>query len=298
MSVNVKRMPKSDRRVILLFSLPALIPLAVFWIYPMLDTLRISGTDWDYMSPAFNYVGLDNYLQLLKDSSFHRVLVNTLYFCAGTTALAIAAGFILAALLFRLGRREGLYRSVLFLPWITPAIAVSIVWVWIFNPETGLANFLLSAVGLPKLPWIESSVWAMPAVIILTVWKNAGYNMIFFLSSMYKVPEQLYEAADIDGASGLSKLWHITLPYISPTTFFLIIVNLIESMQAYDQILILTQGGPAGSTRTILYYYFQLAFTQFNMGQATAAAVYLVIITASLSAVNFIISNKWVNYGE
>lgn len=298
MSVNVKKMPKSDRVVILLFILPALIPLVVFWIYPMLETLRISGTDWDYMSPEYNYVGLENYLHLLKDSSFHRVLANTLYFCAGTSMLALLAGFILAALLFRLGKGEGLHRSVLFLPWITPGIAVSIVWVWIFNPETGFANFLLSILGIPGLPWIESSVWAMPAVILLSVWKSTGYNMIFFLAAMYKVPEQLYEAADIDGAPSLRKLWHITLPYISPTTFFLVIVDLIETMQAYDQILILTQGGPAGSTRTILYYYFQLAFSQFNMGQATATAVFLVIITASLAAVNFNVSKRWVNYGE
>lgn len=298
MGQKIKKVLNSDRMVIMLFILPALIPLTVFWIYPMLDVLRISGTDWDYMSSDYNYVGLDNYLNILKDPVFHRVLANTLYFCAGVSILAILSGLVIAILLFRLGKREGLYRSLLFLPWITPGIAVSIVWVWIFNPETGLANFLLSLAGIPKLPWIESSVWAMPAVIILSVWKSAGYNMIFFLAAMYRVPEQLYEAGDIDGASSLHKLFHITLPSISPTTFFLVIVDLIECMQAYDQILILTQGGPAGSTRTILYYHFQLAFTQFDMGQATAAAVFLVLITALLAVANFHISRKWVNYSE
>ncbi len=293
---NIKKFFKSDRIVILIFTLPALIPLAVFWIYPVLDTFRISTTDWDYMSPDYNFVGLGNYLNLLKDSDFYDVILNTLYFSAGTTILTLISGLIIALLVFKLGKGEGFYRSVLFLPWITPAIAVSIVWAWVFNPETGLANFLLSLVGVPKLPWIESSVWAMPAIIIMTVWKNAGYNMIFFLTAMHIVPEQLYEAADIDGASWLTKLLHVTLPSISPTTFFLIIVDLIECMQAYDQILILTQGGPAGSTRTLLYYYFQLAFTQFNMGHATAAAVFLVILTALLSVLNFYISKKWVVY--
>lgn len=293
---SIKRLFNSDRITIFLFILPALIPLAVFWIYPVLDTFRISTTDWDYMSPAYNFVGFDNYLNLLKDTDFYDVIFNTLYFSIGTSVLTLLSGLIIALLVFKLGKGEGFYRSVLFLPWITPAIAVSIVWAWIFNPETGLANFFLSITGLPKLPWIESSVWAMPAVIIMSVWKYAGYNMIFFLTAMYKVPEQLYEAADIDGASNFSKLWHITLPSISPTTFFLIIVNLIECMQAYDQILILTQGGPAGSTRTLLYYYFQLAFTQFNMGHATAAAVFLVILTAVLSILNFYTSKKWVNY--
>lgn len=293
---KIKRTLHSDRTVIFLFLLPALVPIAVFWIYPMLDTIRISATDWDYMSPQYNYVGFDNYLQLLNDSDFHKVLFNTLYFCVATSMLAIVLGLLMAYLLSGLKRFAGFFRSVLFLPWITPAIAVSIVWAWIFNPDTGLANFLLSLVGIPGLPWIESSEWAMPAVIIVSVWKICGYNMIFFLSAMYRVPVQLYESADIDGATGFQKLLHITLPYISPTTFFVIIVDLIECMKAYDQILILTQGGPAGSTRTILYYFYQLAFTQFNMGQATATAVFLVIITAFLSGINFFFSRKWVNY--
>ena len=296
MKKGVKELCRSDRMVILLFTLPAFIPILVFWIFPMLDTIRISGTNWDYMSPHYNFVGLDNYLQLLTDSDFHKVLINTLSFSLVTSVLSISLGLIMAHLLHGLGKLEGFFRSVLFLPWITPAIAVSIVWVWIFNPETGLANFLLSMGGIPKLPWIESSEWAMPAVIIVSVWKICGYNMIFFLSAMCRVPKHLYEAADMDGASNLYKLIHITLPYISPTTFFLIIVNLNDCMQAYDQILILTQGGPAGSTRTILYYFYQLAFTQFNMGQATATAVFLVFITASLAGINFFVSKKWVNY--
>ncbi|MCI1966473.1 MAG: sugar ABC transporter permease [Oscillospiraceae bacterium] len=296
MEIRKKKWFHSDQLVILLFILPALLPILVFWIYPMLETIRISTTDWDYMSPQYNYVGLENYKQLLGDSSFHRALFNTLYFCVATSVLAILLGLFLAYLISGLKKCAGFFRSTFFLPWITPTIAVSIVWVWIFNPETGLMNFLLSLAGLPQLPWIESSQWAMPAVIILSVWRICGYNMIFFLAAMYRVPKQLYEAADMDGASNIHKFVHITLPYISPTTFFVIIVDLIDSMKAYDQILILTQGGPAGSTRTILYYFFQLAFEQFNMGQATATAVFLVLITASLSAVNFYFSKKWVNY--
>lgn len=287
---------RSEAAVALLFILPALIPLIVFWLYPMLETMRVSGTDWDYMSPKYNYVGLDNYTQLLGDPDFHKALFNTLYFCFATSLAAIVFGLILANLLSGMKKFAGFFRSAFFLPWVTPTVAVSIVWVWIFNPDTGMANFLLSLFGGPKLPWIESSVWAMPAVIIVSVWRICGYNMIFFLSAMSRVPQQLYEAADIDGASNFHKLLHITLPCISPTTFFVVIVDLIDCMKAYDQILILTQGGPAGSTRTILYYFYQLAFEQFNMGQASAVAVFLVIITATLSGINFYASKKWVNY--
>lgn len=170
----------SDRVVILLFTLPALIPIVVFWIYPMLETIRISTTDWDYMSPKYHYVGLDNYLQLICDPDFHNALFNTLYFCAATSVSAILLGLFLACLVSGLKRGAGFFRSVFFLPWITPTIAVSIVWVWVFNPETGLMNFLLSLVGIPKLPWIESSQWAMPAVIILSVWRISVTIWSFF----------------------------------------------------------------------------------------------------------------------
>ncbi|WP_257391527.1 carbohydrate ABC transporter permease [Cytobacillus gottheilii] len=279
-----------------LFILPALVPLIIFWIYPMFYSLYISFTDWDYMSADYNIVGIKNYQDLLKDPIFYEVLWNTLYFSMGVVVPSVFGGLFLALLLMKNQRGMGLLRTFIFSPWVTPAVAISIVWSWIFEPSYGLANWILSIFNVPALEWTSSPTWAMPAIIIVSVWKGLGWCMIFYLNALNKVPESLYEAAALDGASSWKKFIHITLPLISPTTFFLIMITTVDALQAYDQIQVLTQGGPAGSTRTILYLYYQAAFEQFNMGKATAVATVLVIITAALSIVQFVFSRKWVHY--
>ena len=191
---------------------------------------------------------------------------------------------------------SGFFKFILFSPWITPTVAVSIVWTWIFNPDSGLANAVLKFFHLPALQWINSSQTALLSVIIVTVWKSLGYAMIFYLSALEKVPSELYEANGLDGANAWQRFRDVTLPCISPTTFFLLIVTMVNSLQAYDQIQILTQGGPSGSTRTLLYMYYQLGFEEYDMGQATAVAIVLIAITVLLSVVQFIISKKWVHY--
>ncbi|PLR87869.1 carbohydrate ABC transporter permease [Bacillus sp. V33-4] len=276
--------------------LPALILLLLFWFIPMAVSLFISFTDWDYISPTLSFVGLENYSSLFTDKEFYKVLLNTLSFVVFTVVPIMAIGLGLALALNKKVAGSTVYKAILFSPWVTPMVAVSIVWSWIFQPEVGLLNFLLSALGLPKIDWLGSSTWAMPAVIIVTVWKGIGWVMIFYLEALQRVPVDLYESASIDGAPRWRRFRHITLPMISPTTFFLLIVTTIDALQAYDQIQVLTQGGPAGSTRTLLYMYYQLAFEQFNMGQATAVATLLVLITALLSAIQFLTSKRWVHY--
>ncbi|NKE07946.1 sugar ABC transporter permease [Bacillus selenatarsenatis] len=280
----------------LIFLLPALIPLGVFWVYPMFYSLYISFTDWDYMSSDYSFVGLGNYFDLFGDPLFYGVLWNTLYFSVGVVVPSVFGGLLLALLLVRKQKGMGFYRTLIFSPWVTPAVAVSIVWSWIYEPQVGLANWLLTSFNLPALEWTSSTTWAMPAVIIVTIWKGLGWCMIFYLNALKKVPQSLYEAASLDGASSMQRFLYITLPLISPTTLFLVIITAVDALQAYDQIQVLTQGGPAGSTRTILYMYYQSAFEQFNMGQATAVATVLVILTASLSLLQFILSRKWVHY--
>ena len=278
------------------FILPALIPLAVFWIYPICRSLFISFTDWDYMSPSYHFVFFDNFKRLFQDPRFYEALWNTLLFSAGTLIPTLAGGLFLALLLQKAFRGSGLFKFILFSPWITPAVAVSIVWTWIYNPDTGLANAVLKFFHLPALQWINSSNTALLSVIIVTVWKSLGYAMIFYLSALEKVPAELYEANSLDGANAWQRFRDVTLPCISPTTFFLLIVTMVNSLQAYDQIQILTQGGPSGSTRTLLYMYYQLGFEEYDMGQATAVAMVLVVITLILSGVQFLASKKWVHY--
>ena len=278
------------------FILPALIPLAVFWIYPICRSLFISFTDWDYMSPSYHFVFFDNVKKLFQDPRFYEALWNTLLFSAGTLIPTLAGGLFLALLLQKAFRGSGLFKFILFSPWITPTVAVSIVWTWIYNPDTGLANAVLKFFHLPALQWINSSNTALLSVIIVTVWKSLGYAMIFYLSALEKVPAELYEANSLDGANAWQRFRDVTLPCISPTTFFLLIVTMVNSLQAYDQIQILTQGGPSGSTRTLLYMYYQLGFEEYDMGQATAVAMVLVVITLILSGVQFLASKKWVHY--
>lgn len=279
-----------------LFMLPALILLLAFWFIPMIVSLFISFTDWDYISPTFSLVGLENYSSLLADKEFYKVLVNTLVFAVFTVVPTMAIGLALAMALNKKIAGSTFYKAIIFSPWVTPMVAVSIVWSWIFQPEVGILNFLFSSLGLPKIDWLGSSTWAMPAVIIVTVWKGIGWVMIFYLEALQRVPADLYESASIDGAPKWRRFRYVTLPMISPTTFFLLIITTIDALQAYDQIQVLTQGGPAGSTRTLLYMYYQLAFEQFNMGRATAVSTLLVLITALLSVIQFIASKRWVHY--
>lgn len=278
------------------FLIPVGIPLILFWIIPNLFSLGISFTDWDFMTSDFNFVGLDNYINLFTQSSFRQALLNTLYFGFGTVIPTIVLGLVFALFFRKNFRGSAIYKLMIFSPWVTPTVAVSIVWSLLYEPELGVINKVLGLVGIPGLDWLKSSDTAMLAVIIVTVWKLVGWTMIFYIGALEKVPDSLYEAASIDGANAWQKFRHVTLPMVSPTTFFLIVVNTIVSLQAYDQIKILTQGGPSGSTRTLLYLFFQQAFEQFDMGSATAIAFIILIITILLSFINKIIGDKWVNY--
>nr|WP_312471331.1 sugar ABC transporter permease [Neobacillus sp.] len=280
----------------LVFILPAIVPLIIFWIYPMGKSLLISFTDWDYISPEYEFVGLGNYIDLLTEPAFYAVLLNTVIFSMGVVIPCVVGGLLLALLVSGNGKGMGIYRTLIFSPWVTPTVAVSIVWSWIYEPKVGLANYLLNVLQLPGLDWTSSSTWAMPAVIIVSIWKGVGWSMIFYLNALKKVPVSLYEAASLDGASRWRQFLHITLPFISPTTLFLTVITTIDTLQAYDQIQVLTQGGPAGSTRTMLYFYYQTAFEQFNMGKATATAILLVMITAAFSFIQFVLSKRWVHY--
>lgn len=281
---------------ILMFILPAVIPLIIFWLFPIVKSIFISFTDWDYMTSNYNLVGFDNYRGVFSSDIFYSALKNTIIFTLGTLAPTLIGGLAIAMLLRSNFRGSALYKAIIFSPWVTPTVAISIVWSWIFEPKYGFANYILQLFSLPKLEWLQSSDTAMLGVIIVTVWKGMGWAMVFYLTALEKVPNNLYEAASIDGANSWNKFKSITLPLISPTTFFLSIITTINSLQAYDQIQVLTQGGPSGSTRTLLYMYYQSAFENFNIGEATAIATVILLITGGLSIIQFIASKKWVHY--
>lgn len=285
---------KKENLAGLLFILPAMIPLSVFWILPMLFSGGLSFTNWDMMSENIKFMGIKNYTGLLRDPNFGRVLKNTLVFAVGSTVPTIFLGMMTALVMNGSRKGTGVYRTIIFAPYITPMAAISVVWSWIFEPRVGILNFIMRLVGLPESQWLQSSRTAMVSVLIVTIWKSLGWTMIFYMEAIRKVPQNLLESAAIDGANGFWRFVKITLPLISPTTLFLVIMSTISSLQAYDQIQVLTQGGPAGATRTLLYYYYQEAFQNFNTGKASAVAVILVIITVVLSLAETGISKKMV----
>lgn len=280
----------------LLFTLPAMIPLIVFWLIPLGTIFYLSFTDWDFMSPVKTFVGFENYIYLFSNSAFYQSLAVTLLFCLGSVLPVMAFGLTLALLLNRKMKGSVIYRTLLFSPWVTPTVAVSIVWSWIFEPKVGMANTVLRWFGFDGIGWLQDTRWALAGVLIVTIWKLMGWSMVFFLVALQNLPRELLQAGELDGAGSWSKLRYITIPLISPTTFFLFIVQTISALQAYDQINVLTQGGPAGSTRTLLYMYYQSAFESFDIGEASSVAVVLVAICMVLSIVSFAISRKTVHY--
>lgn len=292
--VNKRKLKNAVR--VLIFILPALIPLGIFWLFPMAEAIFMSFTDWDYMSSTYDIIGFDNYKSIFSDTMFYEALKNTVVFTLGTLIPTIAGGLFTAVLLKKKIKGSAIYKAVIFSPWVTPTVVISIVWSWIFEPQYGLANYILQLFNLPKSQWLQSSDTAMYAVVLVTIWKSFGWVMIFYLTALERVPKELYEAASVDGAGRWRKFKSITLPLISPTTFFLTIITTIDSLKAYDQIQVLTQGGPSGSTRTILYLYYQTAFENFNIGEATSIAVILLIIVGCLSGIQFVASKKWVHY--
>lgn len=252
--------------------------------------------EWDFMNPVKVYVGTDNYRNLFNNPQFFDALKVTLLFCLGSVVPIIVIGLLLALLFQKKSKGTAFFQTLLFSPWVTPTVAVSIVWTWIYEPQIGLANLLLKWLGQDPVRWLEDPSTALLAVLIVTVWKSAGWSMIFYMVAIRNVPPDLLQAAELDGASYWHKLRYVTLPLISPTTFFLIIVQIIQAIQAYDQINVLTQGGPAGSTRTLLYLYYQSAFTSYRIGEASTIAITIILGCLLLSTFSFLVARKTVHY--
>lgn len=279
-----------------LYVLPALVPYVVFWLAPMAYIVYLSFTDWDFMNPVKEWVGLENFRYLLIDPAFARALRTTLLFALGNVIPTLAIGLLLALLMHRKMAGSSVFRAFIFSPWVTPTVAVSIVWSWIYEPRVGLFNTVLKWFGLPGLEWTYSPDTALLAVLIVTIWQGVGWTMVFYLVALQNIPESLNEAAMIEGAGRWQRFRNVTLPLISPTTFLLFMITTIGAIQAYDQINVLTQGGPSGSTTTLLYLYYDAAFQRYNVGEASAVSIVLVLLLASISLISFYVSRRRVHY--
>lgn len=280
---------KSIRRAAYFFLAPALIPIFVFFFVPALAAFVLSFTDFDIYSLAnFEYarfVGLKNYRQLLDDPLFWKAMGNTFYYVLIGGPLSIAASLGAALLInSKLIRFRSFFQTVYFAPVVTTLVAVAVVWRFLYHPRFGLLNYTLSFFGIAPVDWLGDPLWAMPAIILMSIWKNFGYNMIIFVAGLQNIPIQLYEAARMDGANAWQQFKSITLPMLAPTTVFVSIIAMIGNFQLFTEPYVMTQGGPVNSTLSIVLLMYQQGFRWWNLGYSAAIAFVLfgVILLGSL----------------
>jgi multiple sugar transport system permease protein len=290
------RISWDETRAGYLFLLPNIIGFLLFSAVPVVATLAISTLTWDLIRPPI-FTGIDNYKTLLtNDAIFRQVLVNTVYFVAGVVPLSIVISLMLALAMNSGLRGISVFRAIFFIPVITSSVAVAMLWRWLYNTDYGLINTGLAAIGLPYIPWLSSTEWAMPAVIIMAVWKNLGYNMVIYLAGLQSIPPTLYEAAALDGAGAWARFRDVTLPMLGPTTFFILVISIINSFQVFDLAFILTQGGPGIATNTIVMYIYNQGFQFFQMGYAAAIAWILFIAIFIITLIQMRLQRRWVHY--
>ncbi|SRR5581483_7468084 len=283
-----------EERQFYLFILPWLIGFIFFGGGPILASIPLSLTDWSLLSSP-NWVGFSNYQQLFADPLFYTALKNTLYFGLGSVALGVATSFALALLLNQKVKGIAFFRTIFYLPSVVSGIATALLWVNIFHPDFGLINYMLGLIGIQGPGWLTSDTWVVPALIIMSAW-GAGSTMIIYLAGLQNIPEHLYEAASIDGASWWSKFWHITVPMMTPVIFFNLITGFIGSLQAFVLILVMTNGGPANASLVYGLYIYREAFQYFNMGYASALAWVLFILIMVITLFQLSLAKRWVYY--
>lgn len=261
---------RREARAAYLFLAPSFIGILVFVVVPVVASFVLSLTRWDLVTPPV-FVGAANYAALVRDHEFWRSLGNTLVFML-TLPVSLAVALALAVAMNRPLRGLAVLRAVYFLPVVTTLVAVSLLWRWIFNPDFGLMNAALAKLGLPAVPWLASTTWAKPAIMLMSLWKGVGYHMLVYLAALQAIPRQLHEAAELDGAGSAARFWRITFPLLAPAHFFLLVIGIIWGFQIFDSVYVMTEGGPAGSTAPVLFYLYRKAFQWFEMGYASAIA--------------------------
>jgi multiple sugar transport system permease protein len=278
------------------YLVPTFVILLAFQVLPIFYALAISFYEWDLIGPA-KWVGTENFARLADDPMFWKSIWNTLYYVVWSVPLGIIAPLSIAMLLNNPLAAIGFYRTAYFLPVITSINAVAIVWNFIYHPDYGLLNKLLELVHLPAQTWLQDPFWAMPCIIIMSVWKGLGYNVIIFMAGLQNIPKHLYEAARIDGASRWAQFRHITWPLLSPTTYFVFVMSVIGSFQVFSQIYMMTpRGGPMKSTVVIVFYLYQKAFEKFEFGYALAIAFVMSTVIFILTLINKLFVEKKVHY--
>lgn len=280
------------------FVTPALVALGLFFFVPVIASLILSFTDFDIYALAdignLRFVGLDNYITLLHTPLFWKALGNTLEFVVLGVPLSIATSLGAALLInSKLGRFKGLFRTIYFAPVVTTLVAVAVIWRYLLHTKYGLINWVLGGIGIGPVDWLGDPHWAMPAIVIFAVWKNFGYNMIILLAGLQTIPDDLYEAARIDGAGSWAQFRHVTLPALAPVMLVVSILTMAGYFQLFAEPYVMTQGGPVESTVSVLYFMFEQGFKWWNLGFATAVAFVLFVILFAITLVQLHLSQRW-----
>jgi len=278
-----------------LFALPVVLGTIIFNVWPAVYSFILSLTDWDLLQ-APRFIGLENFrFMFAEDELFGITILNNLYYALGIP-LSMAAGLGLAVLVNRRVPGTNFFRTSFFIPVIASEVGIGMIWRWIYNGDYGLINMFLSIFGVDGPAFLYEKVWAMPAVIVVSIWRAMGYNMVLFLAGLQNIPEEYYEAARIDGAGNWQSFRHITLPLLSPVTFFIMVVSFINSFQVFGLLYIMTDGGPGYSTTVYVFYLWQNAFRLFKMGYASALAFFLFAFIMLITLFQWRMSKHWVHY--
>jgi ABC-type sugar transport system permease subunit len=272
---------------------PFYIFFTIFIVTPILMNLALSFTRFDLTHISF--IGFKNYVYLIEDNFFFKALSNTAVYTFFTLIFTMGLSLIAAVFLNERIYLQKAYRTIFFLPHITSMAAVAMVWLWMYEPAQGAFNRVLTLVGIPKLNWLHDAKTALPSLIVMSVWKYLGYNMVIYLAGLQTIPEYLYEAATIDGANSVQKFLRITVPMLRPVTFFLFVTGLINNFNVFEQVIIMTDGGPLNSTTTIVHQVYIRAFYDFFMGYASAMAFVSVIIIGAITFFNFRLGSRGVD---
>ncbi|MEV4621419.1 sugar ABC transporter permease [Asanoa sp. NPDC049573] len=280
---------------VLFFLAPSAIPLLLFTVVPMVSSAWVSLHSWNLISPM-RWVGLDNYTDLLSDPTTREVFLHTVIYCAGYLPLVFAGGLGLALLLNQRLPGRAFFRAAYFLPVVTSWVVVALVWKWLLNPTSGLVNSLLGAFGAPQPGWWTDPAWALPAVILASAWKDLGFVMVIMLAGLQAIPQDILEAARTDGAGAWQRFWRVTLPLLSPSTFFVVVISLINGFQVFDQVYVMTGGGPSGSSQVVVGQIYDLTFRYGRAGEASALSWILFAVILVITALQVRGQRRWVHY--
>jgi multiple sugar transport system permease protein len=279
-----------------LFISPIVLGILIFQFYPTLFSFYISFTQWNLLSPP-KWIGAANFVELFTtDRFFANTMSNTATYAVWTVSLGLLLGIFFAALMNQEIRGKYIYRAIYFVPVVAPTVAVALLWALLYEPNFGVFNGVLRMFGVQGPNWLGSTVWAMRSIIFEAIWAGMGFTILIFLAGLQGISTEYYEAAEIDGANGFQKFYFITVPLLSPTTFFLLVTGVIGSFQVFDIPFVMTHGGPANATQMVILYLYNNAFTYQKMGLASAVALIVFIVIIILTFINFRFSKRWVFY--